>query len=101
MVAQLELRCLPHFESNAASSDLSALYLSGSFLTSPHPGTCIISGNVLKLCLEEVCKKHYLAGQPAPLGEIKATPPYSHFFTPCCMLQSSAYLKIVLLTWSQ
>lgn len=83
-MAQLELGYLPHFELNVASSNLSASYLSGSFLTSPHPRTCTMSGNVLKLCLEEVCKQHYLAGQPAPLDEIQATSPYSHFFTTCC-----------------
>lgn len=98
VVAQLELGCLPHFESNAASSDLSASCFSGSFPTTPHSGTCITSGSVLKLHLEEMCKQPYLAGQPGLLGEITATPPRSHFFTQCCYCKAQHTWKYFYIT---
>lgn len=97
-MAQLELGCLPHFESNAASSDLSASCFSGSFPTTPHSGTCITSGSVLKLHLEEMCKQPYLAGQPGLLGEITATPPRSHFFTQCCYCKAQHTWKYFYIT---
>ena len=48
-----------------------------------------MSGNLLKLSLDEVCKQHYLAGQPGLWVRCKhshqaALPPYSCFFPSCC-----------------